>query len=282
MFRLQEVFKKGTDIIVLYSGGKDSTYTLLKLYESGLFNIHVLTFDNSFLKKEVKDNVTNFTFPPNIVHQYIFPNITVFKNALRTCYKKFKGSNEYLSFFKRNGIFCWPCFSFLYDSVYKYAQEHNIKYIFGGWNPGQIDEGKHKTEDKGQIPFKEVFNAYVLPFISFLQSNNTETSTFNMDIDDSIKIVPYFFFETYDKNNIISYILENGWIEPENCESCTSNCNLNQADRFLYRSFFGFDRYELQIQRMIEKGLSEPEKRLQVHEEPLDEERVNIILNEIA
>jgi hypothetical protein len=281
MLKLEETFERGTEIVVLYSGGKDSTYTLLKLLESGLFKIHALTFENGFLKKEALVNVANFTNREGVVHRVLRPDARAFGEALRTCGANFGDSGEWLPFFERNGVFCWPCFSFLYDSVYRYARERSIDHIFGGWNPGQIAEGKHKTEDKGQIPFAEVFEAYVSPFADFLRFRGIIPGAFEPIAECSMKLVPYFLFDDYDKEKILKLVRNSGWIEPAASESCTSNCDLNQADRYLYRSRFGRDRYERQIQKMVDKGICDPSELGKVRDEALDERRVREILDGI-
>lgn len=279
---IYEIFGEGkTDIIVLYSGGKDSTYTLIKLKETGLFNIHALTFDNGFMKMEAKLNVQRFTSKLDILHSFLRPNESLFQKALSICYENFAEDNKYLSYFKRNGVFCWPCFSFLYEAVYKYASQNNIKYIFGGWNPGQIEEGKHSTMCDGQIPFNEVYHVYVAPFLEFLHYKQLDMKNFTQNINTDMKIVPFFNFEKYDKSLIIDYITAQGWIEPSKCESCTSNCNLNIADRVLYRNQFGYDRYELQIQKMIDHGYSTTNEKSLVHSEVLDKDKAKGIIQSI-
>ncbi|MGB8455230.1 MAG: hypothetical protein WCD89_23230 [Anaerocolumna sp.] len=279
---INKVFGNGkTDIIVLYSGGKDSTYSLIKLKESGLFNMHALTFDNGFIKEEAKENIKKFTSGLKITHHFFVPDQELFYKALSICYKNFANDDEYLPYFKRNGVFCWPCFSFLYDSAYEYASFHHINYIFGGWNPGQIAVGKHSTLYAGQIPFHEVYSVYVRTFMKFLNSNAMNLDCFTKNIEPEMQIVPYFCFEKYDRRRILDFIKEKGWSEPGRCESCTSNCNLNTPDRILYRKQFGYDRYELQIQKMIENGCAAAGEKELVHREVLDQDMADIILQRI-
>jgi hypothetical protein len=59
------------DGIVLFTGGKDSTYTLCKLVNEYKLRILALTWDNGFMNKHIKQNIEGVVKKLNVDHVYI-------------------------------------------------------------------------------------------------------------------------------------------------------------------------------------------------------------------
>lgn len=63
--------KSDYDCVVLFTGGKDSTFTLQKLVREYGCKVLAVTWDNGFFSKEVKKNIENVTRSLNVEHKYV-------------------------------------------------------------------------------------------------------------------------------------------------------------------------------------------------------------------
>jgi hypothetical protein len=114
------------DVLVPFSGGRDSSYVLY--YCRKFFNLRCLavTFDNGFLTNHAKDNIKHITDLLGVDHVYYRINWSLMKQFYRF-------------FFLKTGFFCPVCMRGIDVSVQKAARTFNIPIVV--WGTSKRTEG---------------------------------------------------------------------------------------------------------------------------------------------
>jgi len=260
------------DIIVLYSGGKDSTYALARLARDVGLRPLAVSLDNWFLSRQAQVNQTQVISRLDVDHLIVRPArnraVEMYRRSVRHLDRE-----EWRKYFVEFGALCWPCFSLIYAAVCRLAAATGIRLIVGGWSPGQVSAGGHTARDDGLIDFREVIGIYVEPLRRLLAAAGTPDAESLPRPEEAagVLLLPFFSFWPYSDEEVTDYIVSQlGWARPTDTDSCSSNCLLNRLDRLLYRQRFGFDRYEMQLANMVRRGLLRRQDLLAQAAEPLD------------
>jgi len=102
--------KSTYDLIMAYSGGKDSTYTLDIFVNRYKLNVFALTFDNTFISDNAFRNIHKVCEALGVDHQLVRPD----PNLLRSIFRA--GAHEQLFSAKtleRASTICTSCIGFL-------------------------------------------------------------------------------------------------------------------------------------------------------------------------
>ena len=75
--------KSRYDAIVLFTGGKDSSYTLYLLVKEYNLNVLALTWDNGFFSNETISNIDTLVNELDVDHKYIRPDWNILKEIYR-------------------------------------------------------------------------------------------------------------------------------------------------------------------------------------------------------
>ena len=120
------------DCLLLYSGGKDSTLSAIRLYNAG-YNVHFIHFDNGYMKDQDKPYLTfmeTFDKEKDYYFDYELSSVDVKKIF-----------DEYFSYFSTNlsndlslasEIRCLSCRMAMYTKAIQIAKERGYKYIAEG------------------------------------------------------------------------------------------------------------------------------------------------------
>ena len=118
------------DCVVLYSGGKDSTYMLYQLRDLGVKPL-VFFLDNGFISEEAKANIHRVV---DLVGVDLVVGTTPHMNEI------------FVDSINRFANVCNGCFKTIYTLAANLANERGIRYIFTGLSRGQFFETR-LTED---------------------------------------------------------------------------------------------------------------------------------------
>src|SRR3989338_1057486 len=124
------------DCIVAYSGGKDSTFTLMHLVRNYKLNCLAVTIDNDFMSDRARENCYEATKSLGV--DFILfkpaPNfmMSMYKTAVLT------GGVQSNSAIKRASSICNSCIGIVNNYVLKVALMHNTGLIAGGYIGGQV------------------------------------------------------------------------------------------------------------------------------------------------
>ncbi len=250
---------KGTapvyDIVVAYSGGKDSSYTLKILKERYDLRILGLTFDNHFVSPVAFDNIKTIADKLDIDSQIIRPPWSVIKPIFNLTAEKDIFSKPTLM---RASSICTACIGMVKSIVLRTALEMSIPLVGFGWSPGQapiqsailktnaqLIQPNQKVLKKAFPPeFKEKVSQYFIPDVYF--------KTFKEKFPHNIH--PLAFFD-YDEEHIKKELKDMGWKSPEDTDTNSSNCLINAYANQCHILRHGFHPYVWEIANMVRQGI---------------------------
>ena len=250
------------DVLLAYSGGKDSTYTLYLLTKK--FNLKVLAFvfDNGFISEQAMKNIKHMT-------DTLGAACTVFRPPFHLMQKVFglaAGHDIYSpKTLDRASSICTTCIGMVKAMILKTALAYGIPLVAYGWSPGQapIASAVMQTNPRLQrISQRTVRDPLV-------QAVGNELSPFflsddELAIDQSrwpVNIHPLAFTD-YDEDEILKKIKAIGWVKPEDTDPNSTNCLLNALANYLHRQRFSFHPYAWEIAGIVRSGSMDREEGL--------------------
>ncbi len=267
--RLDQLIKtvKGSspsyDVIMAFSGGKDSSYTLKILREQYDLKILAFTFDNHFVSPVAWNNIDAITDTLSIDLIKVRPPWPVVKELFRLTAKEDIFSPATLL---RASSVCTSCIGIVKSFAIKTAIEMSIPLVAFGWSPGQapIQSAIMKTNPalirqnqesiKKSFP-ERIFNSvsqYFLPLKYF--ENYKERFPCN--------IHPLAFFD-YNETAIMNELIKMGWQIPKDTDTNSSNCLLNAFANQQHIERHKFHPYVWEIAGMVRQGVMERDEGME-------------------
>lgn len=119
------------DVLLMYSGGKDSTLSAFRLYNAG-YNIHFIHFNNGHMKDTDKPYLTfkkSFEDKDGFYFNYEFSNVNI-KKEFEEYFSNWNNSQYDSSL--TSEIRCLSCRMAMYTKAIMIAKEYGFKYIAEG------------------------------------------------------------------------------------------------------------------------------------------------------
>ncbi|MCD6332943.1 MAG: hypothetical protein J7L89_06690 [Bacteroidales bacterium] len=262
------------DVIMAFSGGKDSSYTMKLLKEIYGLKILALTFDNHFISPTSLENIANLTDRLDIDHINFTMPWPVAKEFFACAAKE---DIFPLPTLLRASAICTACIGIVKSLVLKTALEMNIPLVAFGWSPGQapIQSAIMKTNPmltkKNQAAFRNGFpedigqrlEQYLIPDLYY--ELYAERFPYN--------IHPLAFFE-YNEDNIKVELMAAGWQAPEDTDTNSSNCLLNAYANQCHLERHGFHPYVWEIANMVRQGVMDRDEGIEKIYAPQNAEMV--------
>jgi len=266
--RLNSLIKriKGTsdtyDIIVAFSGGKDSSFTLKLLREHYDLRILTLTYDNHFLSPAAFDNIKQVTDTLKVDSFIIKPPWSIINDVFSLTSKKDIFAKPTLL---RASSICTACIGMVKSIVLKTALEMSIPLVGFGWSPGQapIQSAILKTNPLMiKSNQKAIQKAYPPDLLNKLIPYFIPEAYFEKFKDIfPHNVHPLAFFD-YDEELIRQELKTIGWQEPEDTDTNSSNCLINAFANECHISRHGFHPYVWEIANMVRQGAMNREEGL--------------------
>jgi 3'-phosphoadenosine 5'-phosphosulfate sulfotransferase (PAPS reductase)/FAD synthetase len=123
------------DALVLYSGGKDSTYMIRRLQNDypGL-RILALTINNGFMSPVALENIEDLIVRLNVDHIFVRPRAQFYLQLFRYCVTHLNKDGSY-------GTVDFSDGEFLLDTARRVAAEQKIPLIIAGYSRYQVQNG---------------------------------------------------------------------------------------------------------------------------------------------
>ncbi|HDR9481332.1 TPA: 7-cyano-7-deazaguanine synthase [Burkholderia aenigmatica] len=235
--------------MVLYSGGKDSTYMLVQLAEKGL-NVCAWMLDPGYQSPQTLESARRVTAKLGIPLVIERPDKALTDALFRSGFSidgnsdvdLQKGAMTY-------GSACWPCFSLIAVSASAFANRHRIPLCFIGTQKGQNRlnlEGAGVLSAQASPKVNDLVARFVQPFRKAIPDHAASLEADPDDIGFPTVLVPYYELMRKPEREIqIAHIERYDWILPKNTGACSSNCMINELGRAVMRSRFGFDLYQV-------------------------------------
>ena len=239
---------KGTggiyDVIVAYSGGKDSTYTLKYLKEEYDLNILALLIDNDFVAERAFVNARNVTKSLGV-------DLTIFKpdaSFMHKLYKKSIHGNIYnKTQLTRANAACLSCINLINNITLNEAIIRNIPVIAGGYIGGQIPATAGALRTSGVMfknfrnKNKDFLSEKIDPKVgNYLQITEIKEGNYPIIINPMLGL-------SYSEQKIIEMISHLGWEKPTNTGLSSSNCQLNDYAISAHYEKHKYHSYEAEI-----------------------------------
>jgi len=268
------------DVVVAYSGGKDSTYTLHLLKEKYGLNILALTFDNWFFSKRAHKNIENVVRSMGVDHINFRPNYNTYKTIVNI-----SANNDLYSpkAMQRASAICTSCISLVRFISFQTAIDKSIPFVAFGMSPGQAPLSTSIVKSNANMMRQSQENTY---------------KTLYKHIGEKIK--PYFLseehfalterfpysinplaFNEYNENDIIKLIQKFNWKKPDDTDANSSNCLLNAYANDVHMKRYHINPYAYEIAGLVRNGTMDREEGLMRLREKVSEKRIHPIKEQL-
>ena len=254
--------RRSYDVLMAYSGGKDSTYTLLLFRRKYGLRVLAMSFDNGFISPRALENITAVTEAVGVDHVIFRPRWDLLRKIFATAAEKELYSKKTL---ERASTICTSCIGLVKATCLKMAIEQEIPMIGFGWSPGQAPVQSSIMKNNPALlkmtqqailgPLEQVAGPDVATyFLSEKHFGNPENFPWN---------VHPLAWEAYDEGEIIKEISGLGWRLPEDTDSNSTNCLLNAFANEVHLKRYGFHPYVWEIANMVREGVVSREEGLE-------------------
>ncbi len=257
------------DCLLLYSGGKDSTYALFRLAGMGV-RVLAMTFDNGFLSPLSLDNigkVCNYLKVKSVIAGMPEDRMNaVFVESLRS-----------------TGTVCYGCGRAFTARGAELAIQNGIPTVVTGLSRGQIFELKlHQLLQSG-VQIEEVED-YLRMVRKYYHSDHPiisglicDTAMKNEEAFEKLAFVDFYRYCGVTKSEITGFLAENApfWRKPEDSGACSSNCTLNDVGIYLNIREKGYHNYAVPVSWEIRFGhISREEGLAEIDTGHIEEKKV--------
>jgi hypothetical protein len=266
------------DCLLLYSGGKDSTYVLLTLLEMGL-KVLALTFDNGYISPVCYENIQNTCNFFNVEYR------------IEGMEKKLM-NQVFVKSIKEKDSVCFGCWRGLNARSTEAAIRYKIPVIINGLSRGQIMELRLHDIFKQNIYNDEQIEFYLKELRRYYHSTDNEMvrlikdqSLFDESAFEKTLLIDYFRFDDVRKEQILETIQSKipFWKKPENVGSCSTNCMINDVGTYVHLKKRGYHNYAIPTAWEVRLGHITREQGLnEIDNKEIDEHRVKSILNHLG
>lgn len=251
----------GYDCLMAYSGGKDSTYTLVVLREQYDLSILALTIDNGFVSPAALQNIHKVVEGLNIDHIIYKPRFDLMKSIFRRAVDSEMYSRKTL---ERASTICTSCMGIVKFIALRMAVEGAIPFITYGWSPGQApivasifknNPSMIRSMQKVLLePMEEASGPEIRNY--FLNESH-----FSAKDRFPYNISPLAFL-SYDEGEIVERINKLGWKKPEDTDPNSTNCLLNAFANKIHRERFDFHPYAFELANLVREGYMDREEAI--------------------
>ncbi len=241
-------------VVMAFSGGKDSTYVLKLIKEKYDADILAITFNNGFISESSLRNI-------NTVTDYLGIDSLIVKYPAEKLIDAFKFAQDNKIFpvtsLERASSICNLCIMLIKNMVYYEAIMRDIPIICFGWTPGQVETDKPLLKLDYRM-ISKVFDNTKNSIVGGLGSGYDKYFLNAGFLEENEDRIPYLYYpfvkDSYDENRIIDEIRQIGWNPPENTDGNSSNCLLNSYANQSHIDVFGYHPYAFEISSMVRSG----------------------------
>ncbi len=256
------------DCVVCYSGGKDSTFLLMRLKQEYNLKIMSYTLDNGYISSKALDNIRKITEVLDVDHMMFKPRQDVINRVFRdTLTQRIHYPKELTSMLSP---LCAACQGMILGFAVRFAIDKKIPLIFVGFTPGQYPDVSYENflKSKSCIFLTDTVHKDDPPDIIKMirdpidEMSGEEAGSYYFK-SQYVKKGQYcprilFPFQTvfeYDEKEIYKKIKKLGWEKPRDTDACSTNCLINTLSNYAFVKQYGYHPYIAEISSMIREGL---------------------------
>ena len=261
------------DCLMLFSGGKDSTYALSRIVELGARPL-VLLFDNGFISGQAKENVRRVvdTLGLELVVGETPAMPAIFAESLA-----------------RFSNVCNGCYKTIYTVAMNLAVSRGIRHIVTGLSRGQIFETRLADLYRRGIYDPETVDRIILDArkayhrMDDAVAREMDVRIFDTDdVLDRIRFVDFYRYCDASLDEILAHVAAHTpWIRPTDTGRST-NCLINQAGIYVHRTERGFHNYALPYSWDVRLGHKQRDAALAELDDELDPAAIRGMLDRVG
>jgi amino acid adenylation domain-containing protein len=233
------------DCMLLYSGGKDSTYVLYRLVDMG-FKVLTFTFDNGYISATAFKNIDRITSALGV------ENIVGRTGNMDDIFAE--------SLVQDHSV-CTGCFRALTTVSTKVAYERGINVIVTGLSRGQIFDTKlQEFFDRSIFAVEEIEKKLLLFRKAYHARGDRIGDLLNVELADEVfgqtYFVDFFRYDDISTAEIRQYLAKRDkyWSQPEDTGFCSSNCLINDVGIYIHLKESGYHNYAAPLSWDIRLG----------------------------
>jgi hypothetical protein len=270
------------DVVVGYSGGKDSTYSLIVFKQHGL-RILAVTYDNGFLPDGTLRNLRTVVEKLGIDHLLVKPRFDllarIFRRAAAAPLFGAKAA-------ERAADMCTACIGFVKFGILRQAIELEIPFIGYGWSPGQIPLSAAIVKNNPEI-VRLTQQQLLEPLAALCPKEDLrpyflEERHFQKADLFPYNVSPVAFAPAYSEEMVIEHVARHGWVRPEGVDSNSTNCLLNSYAIRVHKQRWRFHPYVFEIAKLVREGSMPRAEGIAKMEEPEPEATVRAVEARLA
>jgi amino acid adenylation domain-containing protein len=261
------------DCLMLYSGGKDSTYALSRIVEMGARPL-VFLFDNGFISGQAKDNARRLadSFGLELVVGETPAMPAIFADSLT-----------------RFSNVCNGCFKTIYTMAMNLAESRGIRHIVTGLSRGQIFETRLADLYRRGVYEPEAVDRVILDArkayhrMDDAVARELDVRIFETDaVLDRIRFVDFYRYCDASLEEILDHLARHTpWIRPTDTGRST-NCLINQAGIYVHQTERGFHNYTMPYSWDVRLGHKQREAAVAELDDALDPVAIHDMLDRVG
>jgi tRNA(Ile)-lysidine synthase TilS/MesJ len=258
------------DVLVAYSGGKDSSHTLKVLRRDFGSRVIALTFDHGFLSPRAMENIRAVTASLGVDRMAFVPDPSLrrsFVNAMRLPLLLAQGAGA--------SAICNNCMNLAKSFVLRTAIEKGISLIAYGWSPGQapvqssvMGVNAAMVRRTRAVLMEQLRVLMGDGMMSFLLDERHFNALAEREGDGGLHLVHPLAFLGYDEEGAVRAIRDLGWVPPDDTDANCTNCLLNGLANRVHLEQFGYHPYAFEIAGPVRQGHMSREAGLAKLSEP--------------
>ena len=260
--RPEERGRRSYDVLMAYSGGKDSTYTLALLRRKHGLRVLALSLDNGFVSPRAVENIDSVVAALGVDHVFFRPRWDLLRRIFAVAAERELYPKKTL---ERASTICTSCIGIVKSVCLKTAIEQRIPLVGFGWSPGQapVQSSIMKTnpalarltQQSVLGPLRGVAGDEVASW--FLHEEHfADAARFPTNVHP-------LAWEPYDEAAIVAEIGKLGWRAPDDTDPNSTNCLLNAFANQVHVARYGFHPYIWEIANMVREGTMGREEGLE-------------------
>lgn len=269
------------DGLMAWSGGKDSTYTLMVLRQRYGLNVLTFTFDNGFVSPAAQRNLAAVSGALGVDHVMVRPRF----DLLRTVFGAATRPDFYpeTALTRASGV-CTACMSLAKGIALRLALEKDIPMIAYGWSPGQspLTSALYR---RTPAMARAMTDNLVTPLAAVAGEAARAYFPTAEQLADGVTLpvdVSPLAFWDYDEARILDEIRALGWQRPADTDPNSTNCLLNSFANAVHRAAKGYNPYVLELANLVRAGHLTREEALARLDTPEPPEAVEAVRRQLG
>ena len=235
------------DVLVPFSGGKDSTYTLWLMKNKYKMRCLAFNFDNGFLHEGALNFVKKSA-------ERLGVDLVTYSPDKELIYKVYKRALE------ATGEFCAACVVLIPTAIFRAADSYNIKFIAAGFSD-ILESPPPETSYMDRVCFKDIMRpAFDLKKLKWDYIFPSWKRMFGVKQINLPNYIPWDLPKIYETLN---RELDFG----KTMADVRYDCLGTPHSSYLFRSRFGFGKYEYLYANMVRAGVISREEALKIVDE---------------